>query len=132
MPLDAKFKGTCSHCGASWKVGEKIFYSREPKATCSSEECFETQKSKNIPASTGSFNGRQSSYQKQTITTVCPDVEVPAPMTETMEKVIQGIAASHKAVKVLYPDLDENTHTFGQIRSKLVDQLFFAMNSKSI
>lgn len=128
MPIDAKFKGTCKHCGDSWGVGEKIFYSKEPRATCKSEECFETQK-KNAPS--GGF-GRQSSYQKQTITTVCPDVEVPAPMTETIEKVIQGIAASHKAVKILYPDLDENTHTFGQIRSKLVDQLFFAMNSKSI
>jgi len=131
MPIDARYKGTCSHCGNSWKVGDKIFYSKEPKATCSDNDCFETQKSKNIPASTGSF-GRQSSYQKQTITTVCPDVEVPANYTESMEKVVQGIAAAHKAVKVLYPDLDENTHTFGQIRSKLVDQLFTVLSSKTI
>ena len=126
MPLESRYPGTCKHCGVSWKVGEQIHYSKDPKVTCTSKECFDTQKAK-APVS-----GRESSYQRQAITTVCPDVEVPAPMTETMEKVIQGIAASHKAVKILYPDLDENTHTFGQIRSKLVDQLFFAMNSKSI
>ena len=128
MTLVSRYAGTCKHCGVGWKVGDDIYYSKDPKISCTSEECFETQK-KNAPPG-GSF-GRQSSYNK-TIITVCPDVEVPAPMTETMEKVVQGIAASHKVVKALYPDLDENTHTFGQIRSKLVDQLFFAMNSKAI
>ena len=126
MPLDAKFKGTCSHCGESWSVGAKIFYSKEPRAVCTSEECFETQKGLNLPATSGFSKGDKSSYNK-TITTVCPDVEVPVAYTTAMEKVVQGLAASHKAVKILYPDLDENTHTFGQIRSKLVDQLFVAL-----
>jgi len=128
MTLESRYPGTCKHCGVGWKVGDQIHYSKDPKITCTSQECFETQKA-NAPAS--SFGGRQSSYNKN-ITTVCPDVEVPVAMTEKMEKVVQAIAASHKAVKGLYPDLDENTHTFGQIRSKLVDQLFFAMNSKLI
>lgn len=131
MPIDARYKGTCTHCGETWIVGDKIFYSKEPKATCSKEDCFETQKSKNIPASNGFNSGRQSSYNK-TITTVCPDVDIPVNFTESMEKVVQGIAAAHKAVKALYPDLDENTHTFGQIRSKLVDQLFTVLSHKTI
>lgn len=79
--------------------------------------------------SNANSSGRESSFSK-TITTVKPDVEVPSYMTEAMEKVVQGIAASHDVVKILYPDLDENTHTFGQIRSKLVDQLFTALNTK--
>jgi len=123
MTISARFKGTCKHCGNTWNVDEQIHYSKEPKAVCTSEECFNTQKS-NAPA------GRESSYTK-TINTVRPDVDVPSYMTEAMEKVVQGLACSHDIVKVLYPDLDANTHTFGQIRSKLVDQLFTALNHKT-
>jgi type IV pilus biogenesis protein CpaD/CtpE len=123
MTLESRYPGTCKHCGVGWKVGDQIHYSKDPKITCTSQECFETQKA-NAPAS-----GRESSYNK-TITTVRPDVEVPAPMKEALEKVVQALAASHDVVKILYPDLNENTHTFGQIRSKLVDQLFAAYSLK--
>ena len=123
MTIKSRYPGTCKHCGESWKVETEIHYSKDPKATCTSEECFKTQMS-NTPSS-----GRESSYSRS-ITTVRPDVEVPAPMKEALEKVVQGIAASHDVVKILYPDLDENTHTFGQIRSKLVDQLFVALNTE--
>jgi len=125
MTIDAKFKGTCRHCGTTWGVGEPIHYSKEPKVVCTSEECFKTQ------MTNAGSSGRESSYQAKTINTVRPDVEVPAFMTESMEKVVQAIAASHDIVKVLYPDLNENTHTFGQIRSKLVDQLFTSLSIKT-
>lgn len=123
MTIKAKFKGNCKLCGATWNVDDAVHYSKTPKAICTDEECFKTQ------MSNANSSGRESSFSK-TITTVKPDVEVPSYMTEAMEKVVQGIAASHDVVKILYPDLDENTHTFGQIRSKLVDQLFTALNTK--
>lgn len=125
MTISARYKGTCKHCGNEWKVDEQIHYSKDPKATCTDEACFETQKSK-APST-----GDKGSFYNKTINTVKPDVEVPSFMTEAMEKVVQGIAASHDVVKILYPDLDENTHTFGQIRSKLTDQLFLALNTKT-
>ena len=39
------------------------------------------------------------------------------------EMVQQCIVVAHHLTKSMYPDLSEETHTFGQIRSKLTDQI---------
>jgi hypothetical protein len=57
--ISAKFDGSCKVCGSEWKVGDQIHYSKDPKATCSDEECFKQQGGSTKPyfakSSSGSF-----------------------------------------------------------------------------
>ena len=50
--IKGKYAGQCKICGSDWKVGEDIFYQKDPKAICSDKECFEEQGGKFTPYST--------------------------------------------------------------------------------
>ncbi len=41
--MKTQYPGTCKLCGAIWKVGDDIFYQKDPKAICSDEECYTQQ-----------------------------------------------------------------------------------------
>ena len=43
--MKTKYEGVCRTCGKSWKVGDEILFSKEPKAVCIDSACFEKQKS---------------------------------------------------------------------------------------
>ena len=44
--MKTQYPGTCKLCGAIWKVGDDIFYQKDPKAICSDEECYIQQNGK--------------------------------------------------------------------------------------
>ena len=52
-----------------------------------------------------------------------PDVPVSDGVKQCAEMVLQCLLTAHHMTKSLYPKLEEDTHTFGQIRSKITDQL---------
>jgi hypothetical protein len=119
MTIKAKFAGTCKLCGDEWSKDFDIHYSREPRAICGSRECFDKQLANSPQQSSGS-NGYQ---RQQEIVTIRPEIEISRSMLECEDTVRMAIAKAHDMTKVLYPELGENTHTFGQIRSKFTDQL---------
>jgi len=45
LTLTSQYTGKCKVCGKEWKVGNEIWYQKEPKAICIDEQCFERQKS---------------------------------------------------------------------------------------
>ena len=75
--MNAKYKGTCQYCDSEWKVGDKIYYQKTPKAICSEERCFNEQGGKVSEwkpqdKKTGSFNTQPDTNLKMDI----PDVPV--------------------------------------------------------
>ncbi|MFM7796008.1 MAG: hypothetical protein ACKO7N_04520, partial [Candidatus Nitrosotenuis sp.] len=62
------------------------------------------------------------------IITRIPDIQAGDSVKQVAELLQQFIVVSHHLTKSLYPELDVNTHTFGQIRSKIVDQLLMCVN----
>ena len=122
--MNAKYKGTCQYCDSEWKVGDKIYYQKTPKAICSEERCFNEQGGKVSEwkpqdKKSGSFNTQPDTNLKMDI----PDVPVSDGVKQCAEMVLQCLVTAHHMTKSLYPKLDEETHTFGQIRSKITDQL---------
>ena len=41
--MKTQYPGSCKICGALWKVGDEIFYQKEPKVFCSDEACYKEQ-----------------------------------------------------------------------------------------
>ena len=41
--MKTQYPGSCKICGALWKVGDEIFYQKEPKVICSDEACYKEQ-----------------------------------------------------------------------------------------
>lgn len=117
--IKAKFKGECKICGSSWSVGEDLFYQKTPKAICSNKECF-TEQGGTISTY------QQSSFQNNSrdlIITKIPDVDVGDSVKQIADIWMQYFVTAHHMAKSIYPEQDVNTHVFGQIRSKIVDQL---------
>ena len=114
--ISAKFVGGCKICGNEWRVGEQLFYQKNPKAICSDEECFKSQ---------GGVVKEFVVHKDDVIVTKLPDVEVSDSVKQVAEILQQFIVVAHHLTKSMYPDLDINTHTFGQIRSKIIDQLLY-------
>jgi hypothetical protein len=114
--IKAKYDGLCKICGSDWIVGDSIYYQKNPKAICADEKCFNEQ-----GGTMSSFN----SYAKKddVIITKIPDIDVSDSVKQIAESLQQYIVVAHHLTKSLYPELDVNTHTFGQIRSKIIDQL---------
>ena len=123
--ITAKYAGMCKVCGSDWAIGNPIFYQKEPKAICVEEACFTEQGgsiSKSFQSSfTRSSNG--GGYQREKIKFIVPDVEVPDGVKACAEMVQQVIVVSHHLAISMYPELDTESQTFGQIRSKLADQI---------
>lgn len=122
--MNAKYKGTCQFCGGSWQVGDTIYYQKTPKAICNEEKCFNEQGGKvsewkpNKPIGSGFEHSGDDSIKMS-----LPDVPVSDGVKQCAEMVMQCLVTAHHMTKSLYPKLDEETHTFGQIRSKLTDQI---------
>lgn len=120
MTIKAKFSGHCKLCGEEWEKDFDIHYSREPRAICVDEKCFNEQKKK---------SGNVVSSYKQEIVTIRPDVKEDGffkALEKSEDVLLCCIAKAHDMAVALYPELDTNTNTFGQIRSKLADQLLMA------
>lgn len=115
--IKAKFDGGCRICGADWVVGDDLFYQKNPKAICSDEKCFNQQG--------GQVREFVVNKKDDVIITKIPDVEVGDSVKQVAEVLQQYVIVAHHLTKSLYPELDVNTHTFGQIRSKIIDQLLY-------
>ena len=75
--IKGKYAGQCKICGSDWKVGEDIFYQKDPKAICSDKECFEEQGGKFTPyASQGTLTSSSGGWGKTPIITKLPEVEM--------------------------------------------------------
>ena len=123
--ITAKYAGMCKVCGSDWSVGNPIVYQKEPKAICVEESCF-TEQGGSITKSFQSSFTRASTgggYQREKIKFIVPDVEVPDGVKACAEQVQQVIVVAHHLAVSMYPELDKESQTFGQIRSKLVDQI---------
>ncbi len=129
----AKRAGTCPECGNTWNIGEKIFWDRNVKnsaggnVTCSSDGCFKTQGGTITPftKSTPSYSGGYKPYTKEVkdLTFVLPDKGTNKKLDDAAITVKQAIARADALANELYPNLNKTSDTYGQIRSKLADQL---------
>ena len=117
--IKAKYDGLCKICGTDWIVGDQICYQKNPKAICGDENCFKQQ------GGTISSFGSYSANKTDVIITKIPDVEVSDSVKQVAEVLQQFVVVAHHLTKSMYPELDVNTHVFGQIRSKMVDQLLY-------
>ncbi len=119
--IKAKYDGVCKICGTEWKVDGQLYYQKTPKAICGNKECFTEQ------GGTVS-NYQQSSFSNNSrdiIVTKIPDIDVGDSVKQVADVWMQYLVTAHHMAKAIYPEQDINTHVFGQIRSKLVDQLLF-------
>ena len=114
--IKAKYDGNCKICGSIWNVGADLYYQKTPRATCSDEECFKKQ---------GGTIRDFVVKKDDVIITKIPEVDVGDSVKQVAEVLQQYIVVAHHLTKSLYPELDINTHTFGQIRSKIIDQLLY-------
>tara|TARA_B100000029_G_scaffold512332_1_gene608667 strand:+ start:1246 stop:1623 length:378 start_codon:yes stop_codon:yes gene_type:complete len=114
--IKAKYDGNCKICGSIWNVGDDLYYQKTPRATCSDEECFKKQ---------GGTIRDFVVKKDDVIITKIPEVDVGDSVKQVAEVLQQYIVVAHHLTKSLYPELDINTHTFGQIRSKIIDQLLY-------
>ena len=120
--ITAKYAGMCKICGSDWEVGNPIFYQKEPKAICVDEGCYNEQGGNLTKTFQSSFN-QSGSYKKENLKFVLPDIEVSDGVKACAEMVQQVIVVAHHLAISMYPDLDTEDQTFGQIRSKLADQI---------
>lgn len=122
MTIKAKFAGICKLCSGEWEKGFDIFYNREPRAICVNENCYEEQMKKS--------GGTQFSSFKNEIVTIKPEIsdEKIKRFTASKDFLLSALSVAHDMTSELYPELDKNTNTFGQIRSKLADQLLMSYN----
>jgi len=127
----AKRAGTCPECGNTWKIDETIFWDRAVKnsaggnVTCSSEVCFKTQGGTITPFTRGTPSSGYKPYQKEykDLTFVLPSKVENKSLDEAVNVVKQAIARADFLANELYPNLNKTSDTYGQIRSKLADQL---------
>lgn len=114
--IKAKYDGSCKLCGGYWAVGDDIFYQKQPKAICIDTTCFNSQ---------GGTVKDFVVHKDDVIITNIPDITVSDSVKQVADVLQQFIVVAHHLTKSLYPQLDINTHTFGQIRSKITDQLLY-------
>ena len=120
--ITAKYAGMCKICGSDWEVGNPIFYQKAPKAICVDEGCYNEQGGNLTKTFQSSFN-QSSSYKKENLKFVLPDIEVSDGVKACAEMVQQVIVVAHHLTISMHPELDTESNTFGQIRSKLADQI---------
>ena len=119
--IQAKYNGQCKICGDEWNVGESIFYQKDPKAICGDKQYFEEQGGTFTPfKSQTTFSG---GFNKVPIITKLPDVEISDEVKKITEYWDQFFLVAHHKTKAVYPQEDVNSDRFGQIRSKMMDQL---------
>lgn len=121
--IKAKFEGMCRICGEEWYVGNDIFYQKTPKAICKAFECFKEQGGTLTPSNSSFNRSTQTSFYKERIKFNLPQVDVPEGITQSAETLVAVITKADQLARMFYPELDSESQVFGQIRSKLVDQL---------
>ncbi len=136
--LIAKRAGTCPKCSKAWNVNESIYWDGKQKnqagfsVTCTDQKCFESQNGVITPKSSGfASTYNPSRYQREQL-----DVTAKLPVGYESNKEIDSAAAvvlrvitkADKIASDMYPNLAHNTNTFGQIRSKITDQILSVHN----
>lgn len=119
----AKYAGMCKICGSDWSIGNPIYYQKAPKAICVDEGCYTEQGGNLTKTFQSSFNQPSSGFKKENLKFVLPDIEVSDGVKACAEMVQQVIVVAHHLTISMHPDLDTESNTFGQIRSKLADQI---------
>jgi|TARA_Y100000590_G_scaffold467051_1_gene644495 hypothetical protein len=115
--IKAKYNGQCKNCGSSWAVGDDLYYQKNPKALCTDHECFTEQ---------GGTAGYKSSFQKKerdTIVVKLPEITASDGVKMLAELHQQFFLTAHHLAMSYYPEEDITGDRFGQIRSKIIDQL---------
>tara|TARA_R100000406_G_C3109388_1_gene123928 strand:- start:971 stop:1372 length:402 start_codon:yes stop_codon:yes gene_type:complete len=120
--IKGKYSGICKICGSDWKVGDEIFYQKEPKAICADKECFEEQGGKFTPYKNQTTLAPSTGYGKTPIITKLPECEISDAIKQTSDIWDQFFVVAHHRTKDLYPQEDVTSDRFGQIRSKMMDQ----------
>tara|TARA_B110001454_G_C12502488_1_gene343358 strand:+ start:115 stop:519 length:405 start_codon:yes stop_codon:yes gene_type:complete len=121
--IKGKYQGMCKICGSDWQVGDEIFYQKEPKAICMDKECFESQGGTFTPFAKGQTTIGGGWIGKTPIISKLPEVEVSDEVKQITEYWDQFFLVAHHKTKAVYPQEDVNGDRFGQIRSKMMDQL---------
>jgi hypothetical protein len=137
--LIAKRAGTCPKCSKAWNVSESIYWDGKQKnqagfsVTCTDQKCFESQNGTITPKSSSGFGNTTypSRYQREQL-----DVTAKLPVGYESNKEIDSAAAvvlrvitkADKIASDMYPNLKHDTNTYGQIRSKITDQILSVHN----
>ena len=118
--ISAKYDGMCKLCGEEWRVSDEIYYQKQPKAICSDYDCFQKQNGTldKLQSKQNSF----ASFRDQVIVSKLPDATASDNVKKVAEVWDEYMVTAHHRTKDLYPEQDVNTHVFGQIRSKIIDQ----------
>ena len=121
--ISAKYDGMCKLCGEEWRVSDEIYYQKQPKAICSDYDCFQKQGGNldKLQSKQNSF----TSFKDQVIVSKLPDATASDNVKKVADVWDEYLVTAHHRTKDLYPEQDVNTHVFGQIRSKIIDQLLF-------
>ncbi len=118
--ISAKYDGMCKLCGEEWRVSDEIYYQKQPKAICSDYDCFQKQNGTldKLQSKQNSF----ASFRDQVIVSKLPDATASDNVKKVADVWDEYLVTAHHRTKDLYPEQDVNTHVFGQIRSKIIDQ----------
>ena len=118
--ISAKYDGMCKLCGEEWRVSDEIYYQKQPKAKCSDYDCFQKQNGTldKLQSKQNSF----ASFRDQVIVSKLPDATASDNVKKVADVWDEYLVTAHHRTKDLYPEQDVNTHVFGQIRSKIIDQ----------
>ena len=121
--ISAKYDGMCKTCGEEWHVKDEIYYQKTPKAICSDYDCFQQQGGNldKLQSKQSSF----TSFRDQVIVTKVPEATASDNVKKVADVWDEYMVTAHHRTKDLYPEQDVNTHVFGQIRSKIIDQLLY-------
>lgn len=137
----AKRAGTCPACNNAWKTNENIYWDSKVKnssgfsVTCTDQKCFSSQGGtitpRNFqPSYKSTYPSRNSYREREDVTATLPDdYESNPDIDKAANTVLRVITKADKIASDMYPNLQHNTNTFGQIRSKLADQILAVYNN---
>jgi len=137
--LIAKRAGTCPKCNKAWNVSESIFWDGKQKntsgfsVTCTDQKCFESQNGTITPKGPGFgstiYPSRYSQREQLDVTAMLPvGYESNKEIDASAAVVLRVITKADKIVSNMYPNLKHDTNTYGQIRSKMTDQILSVLN----
>lgn len=143
--LSAKFDSSCPECGSRWKKDESIFYEKEIKNSkgksfaCTDKACFSEHGGTigvfkpTIKRGLGSFPGPfpdkfMTENSELDITLSAQDIE--PNVKRAADKLNEVLLLADSMAEDMYQKLPKNTQTFGQIRSKLADQIIALYNKQ--
>jgi len=131
--LTSKYSGKCKECDTPYKSGDQIFYDKAKRIACISEMCFKDQGGEITPfqrnraydiSNTIQSTPKQfTSKYDRPIQASIPDVKISIGIETSSKKLLEFLKAADTLARKVYPDEDTSSQQFGQIRSKLVDQL---------